>query len=201
MTDREWCRDFIEHNCILRSPPGKRLLVSKSGVDAWQFYLPIATLDQQFAAKIAEMFWARFTGKMPFQVCACESGGVPLLGAIQALYPVSGFVIKKKAKTYGIRNWLEGVVHDSLPVLLVDDVVGSGATLRNQANRLAGFGLKLADTAFSVVACKKTAPPTISAGEQTISVDSIFNAGDFARTYGEYVAKYGKTPHFGGTLV
>ncbi len=201
MTDYEWCRDFIEHNCILRSPPGKRLLISKGDLNAWQFYLPIATLDQQFAAKVAAMFWARFADKMPFQVCACESGGIPLLTAIQALYPVSGFVIKKKAKAYGIGNWLEGVVHDDLPVLLIDDVKGYGKTLTAQANRLAGFGLELVDTAFCVVASQKTASPDIKVGEQTVFVDCIFAADDFARMYGEYVGKYGKTPQFHGTLV
>jgi hypothetical protein len=53
--DLDWCRAFIDHNCIFRSPPGKMLLTRKAGgLNSWQFYLPIATLNPEFMARIGE---------------------------------------------------------------------------------------------------------------------------------------------------
>ena len=202
VTDLEWCREFIDHHCILRSPPGKSLLTSKTGgLNTWQFYTPIAVLDQQFAFRVAQMFWEYFEPKLPFQICSCESGGVPLLSALQAQVPVNGFVIKKQAKAYGIKNWLEGVVDPDLPVLLIDDIIGGGGTLTAQAARLVEFGLKLHPEAFCIAACKNKGPQIIKVGEQEIAVKTFYSPDDFVRTYGGYVAKYNQNPQFYGTIV
>src|SRR5262245_39079463 len=154
----EWCRAFIDHACIFRSPPRQALLTSKyAGRNSWQFYFPIATLDQEFARRIGELFWDRYAArfaKQPFQLAGCESGGLPLICARQASartfgVPVHVFEAKKAKKSYGIGNWLEGVVDSATPVVLVDDVVGGGDTLITQAKRLSEFGLELV-SAFCV---------------------------------------------------
>jgi orotate phosphoribosyltransferase len=202
VTHLEWCRAAIDHYCIFRSPAGNALLTSKlGGLNTWQFYMPIAVLDQQFAYRMAQMFWEYFEPKLPFQICACESGGVPLMSALQAQIPVSGFVIKKQAKVYGLKNWLEGIVDPEKPVLLVDDIIGGGNTLTAQANRLAEFGLTLHPEAFCIAACKKGGTKSIKVGEQEIAVKTFYGPDDFVRTYRGYVAKYGKEPQFQGTLV
>jgi orotate phosphoribosyltransferase len=198
----QWCRDFIEHNCILRCPGGKRLLVAPDGaINSWQFYFPIAVLNQQFAQYVAELFWERFGSEPPFQICACESGGIPLLSALQAARPVNGFVIKKRAKDYGIGNWLEGVAYEDVPVLLIDDVMGSGRTLAQQASRLIEFGFKLRPEVFCIAMCKSKGRQTIRAGEQELEVTSLFDSDDFIRSYSLYAEKYGKPPQFHGTIV
>lgn len=200
----EWCRAFIEEHCILRSPPGTTLLTSrgKGGVpSSWQFYMPVAVLDQQFAYRIATMFWEYFGPKMPFQICACESGGVPLLSAVQAQRPVNGFVIKKKAKAYGLMNWLEGIVDPDVPVLLLDDLTGSGRTLSAQATRLTEMGLTLCPEVFCIAACQSKGARTIKVGEQELSIKSFYAPTDFVTSYGGYVAKYGTNPQFLGTIV
>jgi orotate phosphoribosyltransferase len=202
MTPRDWCRDFIDHNCFLRCPPGQRLILSPDGkLNTWQIYMPIAMLDQQFAEYMVRMFWQHFADKGPFQICACESGGIPLMCAIQARHNVPGFVFRKKAKDYGIKNWLEGVVDPDLPVLLVDDGRGTGKTLRTRAERLVEFGLKLHPEMFVIATFKKVGPQTIEVGEQEHSLVSLFDASDFARTWEEYVAKYKRQPQFVGTIV
>ena len=202
ITDLEWCREFIDHHCIFRSPTGNALLTSKNGgLNSWQFYMPIAVLDQQFAHRMAQMFWEYFKDAALFQMCACESGGVPLMSAIQAANPIiNGFVIKKRAKTYGIKNWLEGVVDPGLPVLLIDDIIGGGETLTTQATKLVELGLTLYPEAFCIAACKPGGLKPIKVGEQEIAVKTFYDPDDFARTYGGYVAKYGKAPQFQGTI-
>jgi hypothetical protein len=202
VTDLEWCRAFIDHHCVFRSPSGNALLTAKGGgLNSWQFYMPIAALDQQFAHRIAQMFWELFKDALPFQICACESGGVPLLSALQALVSVNGLVIKKQDKAYGLKNRLEGVAYTDLPVMLIDDIIGGGETLTNQATKLVELGLTLYPEAFCIAAVKKKGPITIKVGEQEIAVKTFYGPDDFARTYGGYVAKYGKEPQFQGTIV
>ena len=196
--DREWCRVFIDHNCIYRSPPGEHLLPSKNGCNAWQFYLPIALLNPKFAWKIGNLFWEKFTDeylKNPFQICGCESGGSLLASVFQFAgwrrdQRVGAFMIKKAAKTYGLKNWIEGVALHEVPVLLVDDVVGSGKTIKTQWKRLNDFGFKICG--FWAVAGVKNA---------VADVEPLFNSAEFVRFLPEYRAKYGIDPEFRGTIV
>ena len=84
----EQCRAFLDHHCMFRSPPGPALLTSLSGGRArWQLYMPVAILDQQFMRAIALLFWDKYLPvfrRRPFQLCGVESGGVPLVCALQA---------------------------------------------------------------------------------------------------------------------
>jgi orotate phosphoribosyltransferase len=204
----EWCRSFIDHACILRSPPGQRLLVGRDErCNVWQFYLPVATLDQRFQAAIAGLFWERFDTEFklrPFQLCGCESGGVPLICALQAAAYAQGFTcnifaIKKQHKSYGIKNWIEGMVNPDLPVLLVDDVVGGKGTLTAQAQRLREFGLDVIG-AFCIASCKQQRPLSFKLGDRSIEITVLYGPDSFARTHETYLAKYGKPPQFEGAL-
>jgi hypothetical protein len=101
--DLEWCRAFIDHNCIYRSPPGELILTSSdSGVNAWQFYLPIAILNQEFAERVNTLFWHRYGEqwrKSPFQLCGCESGGSLLVSVLQHCkynIPIPAFMIRRE---------------------------------------------------------------------------------------------------------
>ena len=202
----EECRGYIDRHCIFRSPNSSQLLVSKDGgLNAWQFYLPVATLNQGFALTISHLFWDEFRERFerqPFQLCGCEAGGVWLvsqlmLSAHAAGFFVNAFMAKKEAKSYGLKNWLEGVALPDLPVLLVDDVVASGKTLTTHADRLASFGLKLYPQAFAIVACKQR--PPIEIKSQGISVKVLFEPDDFCFTEKAYFDKYGKPSEFLGS--
>lgn len=205
----EWCRSFIDHHCVFRSPPGRALLTNRDGRrEIWQFYFPIAIYDQTFAQIVGALFWQRYAkqfAERPFQLCGCESGGVPVVCAIQAAALAQGialnvFEAKKAAKEYGLRNWLEGVVVEDMPVLLVDDVIGGGRTLASNAKRLAEFGLELAG-AFAIASCKRTAPLEIEFGDHKLTAQALLGPDDFARTHEKYVARYKRQPQFQGTVV
>jgi len=202
---REWCRAFIEHCCIFRSPPGQSLLVSRSGsLSVWQFYLPVALLDPQFARRVGLLFWDRFGTEFkqqPFQLCGCESGGILLMCALQAAafesgVAVNAFAVKKAAKGYGIGNWLEGIVHENMSVLLVDDVIGKGNTITAQSERLRSFGLKVVGV-FAVASCKRAVP--FNFGDCDIPATALFGPDVFTCTHEHYVRKYGRQPLFQGS--
>ena len=202
------CRAYLDHHCIFRSPPGPPLLTSYAGNRArWQLYMPVAVLDQQFMHRIALLFWDRYLPdyrRRPFQLCGIESGGVPLVCALQAAALandtiVNAFEVKKAQKTYGLKNWLEGIVHPHVPVLLVDDVVGAGLTMRTHAKRLSGFGLELMG-AWAIVAGNPAFPPPrkLKLGQRDASVQTLFNPQDLHWSHEQYVARYGGPPQFAG---
>jgi hypothetical protein len=204
-----WCRAFIDHHCIVRSPPGQQLLISRDlgKLGDWMFYLPVAVLNQEFGHRIGLLFWDQYLAayaQRPFQLCGCESGGITLMCALQAVaydfgLAVNAFAIKKAAKSYGIKNWLEGVVLKDVPVLVIDDVVGIKKTLSIQCPRLCEFGLELM-AAFCIASCKLPTPLTLDVGGRTLNVNTLFGPADFVKPYERYVAKYGKQPRFPGTI-
>src|SRR5262245_42263373 len=85
----EWLRSYIEHNCILRLPPDQLLLTNyDKGLGTYQYFTQIATLDQEFMQRCALLFWADYLAEFrrrPFQLCGCETGGVQIVCALQAL--------------------------------------------------------------------------------------------------------------------
>jgi hypothetical protein len=208
---REWCRAFIDHGCILRSPPGQKFLPTQDAIlSNYQYFFPIATLDPGFQARIAALFWDHYLPKFrarPFQLCGCESGGVPLVCTLQAYayrmgLRVNVFTSKKAQKTYGLRNWLEGMVSETLPVVMVDDVVGAKLTLTAHGKRLSGMGLEIVE-AWAIAACSpKHQPPftvTIAPG-RSIPLTVLLGVGDFADFHERYVARYGRAPQFKGVM-
>lgn len=201
----EWCRNYIEHECILRTP---QLLVGEQGqLTSWQFYLPVASLSQQFGRRSAALFWDRFAERLeqqPFQIAACESGGVAVACWLQAAAHRVGmlvnlFAIRRAPKDYGLRNRYEGIVLPDLPVLIVDDVMGSGSTLKAQANHLAEAGLRVTG-AFVVASCKRKPPVQLEFAAQQLDVEMLFGPDDFVPDLRDYVLKYGKPPAFAGSL-
>ena len=206
----EWCRAFIDHNCIFRSPPGQNLLLSPEGdLNAWQYFLPIALLNQEFARRVAKMFWDQYLEsfkEQQFQLCGCESGGGMLVPVLQsyALHQnaaVNGFLAKKEPKKYGLKNWYEGIVLPDVPVLLIDDVVASKRTLLTQAKRLLEHELVLYSEAFSIVACKMPGPLVLDLDGKSIDVRVFYKPEDFTVSPQKYALKYEKNPIFPGITV
>ena len=72
----EWCREYIDHHCILRSPPGTQLMssINKPNPQVWSFCMQIGTLNPEFGHRIGTLFWDRFLvnyQRNPFQLCGC----------------------------------------------------------------------------------------------------------------------------------
>lgn len=125
-------RDMIESRCIFRAP--KHRLVSSSGKSlAWLIDLRPILLSPTGLDTLAELFWARYADQLPFQVGGMEMAAVPLVAAILISaarngYDVNGFIVHKERKQYGRMNAIEGDLSDA-PILIVDDIFNSGASL------------------------------------------------------------------------
>jgi orotate phosphoribosyltransferase len=197
----EWLRDFIEHKAVFRSG---EMPLSRGWHRKLAVLLSGGRASPEFQHRMAALFWLRLRSPKarPFQICACETGGVPVACALQAAayaaQAVPVFAVKTRPKDYGLKNWIEGVVDPRLPVLLVDDVVGGQRTLTQAAERLRSFGLEV-QGAFAIAAVKD-GPLTFKLAGEDRPITVLLGSDAFARTYEQYFAKYGKLPKFEGVL-
>lgn len=193
MTQREYLRIEIEHKGIYRCMPNTRIPArAKDKYYTWQFYLRRCIYDPKFTAAAADELVKLLTNTN-VQVGACEDAGVVLGMAIADRLNTPMFSIKKKPKAYGLMNRLEGPIL-GLPILLVDDLAGSQATLRSSRQMLTTMGLTVADEYVTLIN-KTTASHDTYLDDMNLV--SLFTCDDFKLTWAEYVAEYNRSPEFG----
>ena len=129
---RETVSAAIRARAILRAE-NQRLISPKGNSNGWLIDLRRLFMDPELLDAAAELFWQECASRLPFQVGGMEAAAIPLLTAIlmKSLSrgtPVNGFILRKERKTYGTGNSIEGVLSDA-PIVLVDDVLNSGASL------------------------------------------------------------------------
>lgn len=206
--DVQYLRNFINDECIWRTnDPAKRIPGKAEGTSySWQFYLRRATCDSICSHIIAKLFWERFENDDVFQIGACESAGVQIACSIQSYArfvlkrDVPIFTIKKEPKSYGLRNLTEGIIHDELPIVLVDDLAGSQETLLRAYNVLTKSGYTMYHKYFTLV--DKTG---VNVSPHRVYLDdlqliSLFNCDDFNLQFDEYVRE-NKQPTWTGRIL
>ncbi len=75
-------------------------------------------------------------------------GADPIVGAITTVAPIfgrkiDGFLVRKEAKNHGRKDFLEGPVKPPLDVCLVEDVITTGASIFDAAEKLTGNGFNV----------------------------------------------------------
>jgi len=156
-----WGRDYINAHCIERREPANPLPGKLPGSTyTWMFYLRRGLYSADFATAVAKMFLYRMgreRDNRTFQVAGLESGAVPLLtGITQAaslLYglEINVFSVRKQRKEYGLMNWIEGSPIPGVPVMLMDDLCNSSASMKRCHDVCVQEGLPIARQAFCIV--------------------------------------------------
>src|SRR5256712_13536416 len=103
----------------------------KGHSQGWLIDLRMTLLDGASLELIADLFWERFAGRLPFQVGGLEAGSIPLVVAIAMVgqkrgTPVNAFIVRKERKPYGLSKTIEGVLTAD-PIVIVDDLINSGS--------------------------------------------------------------------------
>jgi outer membrane protein assembly factor BamB/orotate phosphoribosyltransferase len=111
----------------------QRLISPTGGNNSWLIDTRRLFMDAKLLDAIADLFWEKCGGALPFQVGGMEVAAIPLLSAIQIKAvargtPVNGFIIRKERKTYGTGGLIEGTVTGE-PVVIVDDILNSGTSM------------------------------------------------------------------------
>lgn len=191
----EYLRDEIEHNAIYRIRPGANPLAGKDPGQnyTWQIYLRRCLFNPNFVMLAAELLIDKLSDRN-IQIGACEDAGVPLGLAMSALLKTPMISIKKQRKSYGLLNFTEGTFTGK-PILLVDDLAGSQATLRQCVWILNSFKLPIAKQYATVM--NKTQATHVENYLNGRELISLFTCDDFAMSWQDYVNKFNKEPDFG----
>jgi len=194
MTDKlAYLRNEIEHSGIYRCSPGTRIPAKQTGKHyTWQFYLRRCMYDPKFINAAADLLVEKLTSSQ-VQIGACEDAGVVLGMAMSARLGTPMISIKKQPKAYGLQNKLEGRLN-GMPILLVDDLAGSQATLRNSRQLLTLLGIDVAEEYATLI--NKT-QGTHDAYLEDMRLISLFTCDDFKLSWADYIAEYNTIPKFG----
>jgi orotate phosphoribosyltransferase len=135
-------------------------IVSSSGRHQnWLIDLRPFLLDADNLQVLCDYFWEKFEDRLPFQIGGMEVAAVPLVTALVLSarargLKTSGFVIRKERKRTGLGRRIEGNITND-PIVLVDDILNSGASLNKALKALAQEGIK-STTVFVVIDYEST---------------------------------------------
>ena len=143
----DWLREYMRKHCLLTD--SQKTLSSGTTTDVY-FDCKRATLDGEFLSRFAD--WV-FTDVMPS--ISCNAVGGPTMGAdcmisailIEAhkrsLPPLHGLITRKNRKNHGTRTLVENNTENTLQVLIIEDVITTGASVATCCDylRLAGHNI------------------------------------------------------------
>jgi orotate phosphoribosyltransferase len=106
------------------------------------------TLDADGARLVGEGILESFGERLPAAVGGMSIGADPIAAAVITIagireIPLKGFMVRKEPKGHGTNQFIEGPVHAGDEVVIVEDVVTTGASSLLAIERCEAFGLKI----------------------------------------------------------
>lgn len=151
------------------------------------FDMKLSMLDPLGAYALANLIFDRLPKSHVDYVGGLELGAVPLIGPLVMLShmqdrPISGLIVRKKAKEHGTEKLVEGA--DDLNgknVVVVDDVTTTGASAMKSIKALQAAGAKVV-LVISILDREEGAAELYRS--EGLNFDPIFHASEFLRTAG-----------------
>ncbi|MBB2158284.1 PQQ-binding-like beta-propeller repeat protein [Gluconacetobacter diazotrophicus] len=189
--------DFIEATCIIRGDEERLIGRSDGGALKWLIDLRPLFLNPKMLEAIANVFWETNRTKLPFQVAGLEVAAIPLLTAIlmqgaKNSYDVSGLIIRKERKRYGRGRVIEGELNGN-PIIVVDDIFNSGASMRKVFSILAAEGYH-ASSVFVLIDYRSSSGLRWTE-ENEVEISSIYTLSDFGMSIENSSKKYVKSAY------
>ena len=143
--DREKLRRLLGADSILHAGPGQPV-TGRDGTRApWMFYSWNCSLTGAGAALAGRCLLDRLRSFRGTQLASYGYTGVPLLAACLLLADASysGLVIREVRKQYGSSRNIEGPADTRRPVVVIDDSLSSGTSLRKAIQALEEDGFEV----------------------------------------------------------
>ena len=195
-------KKIIAEDVYVRRPASEIQFSTDHGnTIGWIFDFRRSVLNPEHIDLIAEIFWEKYESQYPFQVCGLEVAAIPFVTAIvmksvQRGKPVNGFFIRKSRKKHGLLRMIEGkVTNDN--VIIVDDIINSGATVVRQLDVLDELGIPVTDV-FMLMHFREL-EYYYFLKERGITLTSFFPISDFADR--EFVKNKPKPRYLGHTFL
>ena len=173
---KDWLYHYIDDYCIDRRDLRDENITQPY---SYMFYMRKGLFNTTFLNYVGYLFWDKYSKiykETPFQIAGLETGATPLIIGIlmtSSAFDITGFncfSIRKEIKKYGLKQRFEGIVHEDLPVLLVDDLCNEGEAIILAKYYIEEANLKLYKNAFTVVS---------NDDFKEFEVDSIHKKDDF----------------------
>lgn len=115
----------------------------------------LTTLDARGAFLVARVFLAMLADDVPDAVGGLTLGADPIIGSLIALagmedLPLRGLIVRKQPKEHGTRSLVEGPIKKGDRVVVVEDVLTTGASSLKAVEAIRELG-GLVDRVFVVV--------------------------------------------------
>ncbi|MFZ1627062.1 MAG: PQQ-binding-like beta-propeller repeat protein [Candidatus Moraniibacteriota bacterium] len=149
---------------------------------SWIFDFKSQSLRKDFIREYAAYFWRSFDNQFPgtIQIGGMETGAIPLVTGVSVLAPenrrVNVFYIRKSRKKSDLANLLEGELTDD-PIVLVDDILNQGRTMRKQIAIIKELGKQV--SAIFVCIRYRDLSHYQDLIDHGIAIVSIFELNDF----------------------
>lgn len=150
----------------------------------WIFDFKGQGLSKVFLEEYSKAFWESFTGESykDIQVGGMESGAIPLVSGVSMRSPssinASFFYIRKSRKKSDLANLIEGDLQKNCPIILVDDILNRGKTMKKQIKIIEDLGL----TVSAIFVCLRFRDMSAYQDliDKGIKIMSIFELNDFS---------------------
>ncbi len=176
----------------LKSIIAEKVFIKNLGLDAKFFFDPKSTwifdfrnilMNGGIADRISEIFYESYKDKYPFQLCALEIAGVPLVTSIMTKFyargvtDINAFFIRKSRKKTGTLRMIEGSPDDTKEIILVDDLMNKGNSFWKQIEILESLGYKVTEV-WSILRFRDISYYK-RFHNRNIKVTSLFDLNDF----------------------
>jgi orotate phosphoribosyltransferase len=186
-------QEIIE-NTFIKEGPGQ------VGVDpgSWIFDFRRILMNGKTANTISDIFYDEFKKKYPFQLCALEVAGIPLVTSLMTKFfyrgheDINAFFIRKSRKKTGLFRMIEGEVQSEKKIILVDDIINSGDSFWRQIEVLDSLGYRV-DTVWSILRYRDDSYYK-RFHDRGIKVNSLFTLDDLTKSLGDDVKNLVKKP-------
>ena len=147
----------------------------------WIFDFRAILGQPQYLDAYAETFWDHHDELEAVQVCGVETSGIALVAAIVMKghvrgKKVNGLYIRKSRKKTGLMKILEGTPTGD-PIILVDDLINSGASIRHAIKVLSDAGFRV-QKIFIILALRHADSYTFLHNTET-SFSTLFTSDTF----------------------
>ena len=159
---------------------GELVLYGSGKTPSWMFDFRPLLLDPHFLKILGEVFKQQTKEREINSIGGLESAAIPLVTALCMETNTPGFFVRKSRKKKASMRQIEGTASED-HILLVDDLINSGGSIKKQITVLEAEGKTVRDVFVLVQFQPYDAYSFLK--ERNITLHSLFTLKDFGITY------------------
>ncbi|MGH3354944.1 MAG: orotate phosphoribosyltransferase, partial [Nocardioidaceae bacterium] len=172
--DSDERRDEVARDIVAASHLRGRFVLSSGQASDFYFDKYLFSTKPTVLRRLASLMAARIPPHVD-RVAGAELGAVPIAAALSLETGLPFVVVRKNPKPHGTRTTVEGELHQAERVLLVEDVVTTGAQALRAAGTLADLGADVVRV-LAVVDREQGGGKTVAAAG--LSFDALFRLSE-----------------------